>query len=54
MKRILLFALIISAVGLASCTATRVVTTSASYVQHGDTTITIMTKTTETYRGEKN
>ncbi|MBR1878829.1 MAG: hypothetical protein IJ814_07515 [Paludibacteraceae bacterium] len=41
------------AVGLASCTAARVVTTTASYVQHGDTTTTIMTKTTETYRGEK-
>lgn len=38
--------------GLSSCTASRVVTTTASYVQHGDTT-TIMTKTTETYRGEK-
>ena len=41
------------ALSLASCTATRVVTTTASYVQHGDTTTTIMTKTTETYRGEK-
>lgn len=41
------------AFGLSSCTATRVVSTSASYVQHGDTTTTIMTKTTETYRGEK-
>ena len=39
--------------GLSSCTASRVVTTTASYVQHGDTTTTIMTKTTETYRGEK-
>ena len=39
--------------GLSSCTASRVVTTTASYVQHGDTTSTIMTKTTETYRGEK-
>ena len=39
--------------GLQSCTATRTVTTSASYVQRGDTTTTIMTKTTETYRGEK-
>ena len=38
---------------LSSCTASRVVTTTASYVQHGDTTTTIMTKTTETYRGEK-
>ena len=41
------------ALGLQSCTATRVVSTSASYVQHGDSTTTIMTKTTETYRGEK-
>ena len=39
--------------GLPSCTASRVVSTTASYVQHGDTTTTITTKTTETYRGEK-
>ena len=38
---------------MASCTATRVVTTSASYVQHGDTTTTIMTKTTERYEGTR-
>ena len=43
----------VAGVALPSCTASRVVTTSASYVQHGDTTTTIMTKTTETYRGEK-
>ncbi len=42
-----------AAFGLSSCTATRVVSTTASYIQHGDTTTTIMTKTTETYRGEK-
>ena len=42
-----------AAFGFSSCTATRIVSTSASYVQHGDTTTTIMTKTTETYRGEK-
>ena len=41
------------ALGLSSCTATRVISTSASYVQHGDTTTTITTRTTETYRGEK-
>ena len=41
------------ALGLSSCTATRVISTSASYVQHGDTTTTITTKTTETYHGEK-
>ncbi len=51
MKKILIIAIV--GVALASCTASRVVTTTASYVQHGDTTTTIMTKTTETYRGEK-
>ena len=39
--------------GLQSCTATRVVSTSASYVQHGDTTTTIMTKTIERYEGTR-
>ena len=43
-----------AALGLQSCTASRVVSTTASYVQRGDTTTTIMTKTTETYRGDKN
>ena len=41
------------AFGLSSCTASRVISTSASYVQHGDTTTTITTRTTETSRGEK-
>ena len=36
-----------------SCTASRIVTTSASYVTHGDTTTTIVTKTIETYQGKK-
>ena len=49
---VLLFA-VCTSVGLASCTATRVVTTTASYVQHGDTTTTIMTKTTEKYDASK-
>lgn len=39
--------------GLQSCTASRVVSTTAEYIKKGDTTTTIMTKTTETYRGEK-
>ena len=42
-----------ASLGLSSCTATRVVSTQASYFQRGDTTTTIMTKTTETYHGEK-
>ncbi len=41
------------ALGLSSCTASRVVTTTASYVQHGDTFFFNGTGTTETYHGEK-
>lgn len=50
---VVLVAIVILGMALPSCTVTRVVTTAASYAQHGDTTTTIMTKTTETYRGEK-
>ena len=38
---------------LSSCNVTRVVTTEASHFQKGDTTTTIVTKTTETYEGTK-
>lgn len=36
-----------------SCTATRIVTNEAKYVQRGDTTYVISTKTTETYDAKK-
>ena len=36
-----------------SCNVTRVVKTEASYFQKGDTTTTIVTKTTETYEATK-
>lgn len=39
---------------LSSCNVTRTVTTSSSYWQKGDTTCTIVTKTTESYDGKKN
>ena len=39
------------AIGLASCNVTRTITTTAQTVQRGDTTVTIMTKTVETYDG---
>ena len=39
--------------GLSSCTATRTVTTSSSFVQRGDTTTTITTKTVESYNATK-
>lgn len=36
---------------LTSCNVTRTVTTTAQHYQRGDTTVTIMTKTTESYDG---
>jgi len=58
MKRLFIFALIISAVavGVCSCKAWRTVSTSATYVQQNDTsktTTTISTKTVEEYTGVK-
>ena len=38
---------------MTSCNVTRVVKTEASHYQRGDTTTTIVTKTTETYEGTK-
>ena len=38
---------------LSSCNVTRIVKTEASHFQKGDTTTTIVTKTTETYEGTK-
>ena len=35
---------------MSSCNVTRVIKTEASHYQKGDTTTTIVTKTTETYR----
>lgn len=43
-----------AAFGLTSCTASRVVSTQSSYFTRGDTTTTIVTKTTETYTANKN
>jgi hypothetical protein len=58
MKRLFIFALILSvfAVGVCSCKAWRTVSTSATYVQQNDTsktTTTISTKTVEEYTGVK-
>lgn len=38
---------------LNSCNVTRVVTTEAAHYQKGDTTVTIVTKTTESYDASK-
>ena len=45
---------IVSAVMCVSCNVTRKVTTEASYFTKGDTTCTIVTKTTEVYDAKKN
>jgi len=38
---------------LTSCNVTRTVTTSSSYVQRGDTTVVIQSKTIESYDASK-
>lgn len=42
-----------ASLGLTSCNVTRVVTTESSYFQRGDTTVTIQSKTVETYDATK-
>lgn len=42
-----------ASLGFTSCNVTRVVTTESSYFQRGDTTVTIQTKTVETYDATK-
>lgn len=41
------------AFGLASCNVTRTITTQSSSVQRGDTSVTIVTKTIESYNATK-
>ncbi len=41
--------LILCAIACTSCNVTRVVKTESAYFQRGDTTCTIVTKTTESY-----
>lgn len=56
MKKIVIVAIVIavSCVGLlSSCNVTRKVTTEATYYQKGDTTVQIVTRTTETYDATK-
>ena len=58
MKRLLIIGLaisglVISGFGLTSCNVTRKVTTQSEYVQRGDTSVVIMTKTIESYDATK-
>ena len=42
-----------AALGLSSCNVTRTITTQSQYLQKGDTTVVIQTKTIESYDGVK-
>lgn len=46
-------ALIIIATAWSSCNVTREITNRSEYFQKGDTTVTIQTKTIETYNAQK-
>lgn len=57
-KAIIAIVLIVSSafgisITLNACTATRIITNEAKYVQKGDTTYVITTKTTESYDAKK-
>ena len=47
MKKILIIA--VASAALASCNVTRVITNESQYLQRGDTSIVIQTKTIESY-----
>ena len=51
MRKLLLLAIV--GVALMSCNVTRTVTTTSEYVQRGDTTVIIQSKTIESYDGVK-
>lgn len=44
---------LLAALGLNSCNVTRVITNESSYVQRGDTSVVIHTKTIESYDAAK-
>ena len=44
---------LLAALGLSSCNVTRVITNESSYVQRGDTSVVIHTKTIESYDAAK-
>ena len=54
MKKLILIAAVVSGAALLTgCNVTRTVTTSSSYVQRGDTTVLIQSKTIESYDASK-
>ena len=53
MKKVLIMTVIMTSIALASCNVTRVITNESQYVQRGDTSVVIQTKTIETYDASK-
>ena len=53
MKRFLIMAAIFMSFTMVGCNVTRVITNESQYVQRGDTSILIQTKTIETYEASK-
>jgi len=53
MRKILIMAVIMTSMVMASCNVTRTITNQSEYYQRGDTTVVIQTKTIESYDGTK-
>ena len=51
---VVLVILVVIGVMMASCNVTRTVTTKSEFMQRGDTSVIIQTKTIESYDGRKN
>ena len=52
-RKILIMAVIMTSMVMASCNVTRTITNQSEYYQRGDTTVVIQTKTIESYDGTK-
>ena len=53
MKKLLIMTVVLTGMVLSSCNVTRTITTESHYVQKGDTSVVIQTKTIETYDASK-
>ena len=53
MKKVLIMTVIMTSIAMVSCNVTRVITNESQYVQRGDTSVVIQTKTIETYDASK-
>ena len=53
MKRFLIMTVIMTSIVMTSCNVTRIITNESQYLQRGDTSVVIQTKTVETYDATK-